>query len=187
MANRPLLRPAILMERCLLGVPQPEGFSVRRPALLAVSEWKRVGYLCVALDCQPGRVSDGRATRVEAARQRAIDVALRGFGGSLDGTFVYPRPGEEVDDDVPRRSLFTRLVLEAANELRIDLARSWLLAASDDAIAGARIAGIPCCAIGDDRDRAPDDVPRADATCADLGSARAMIEARRARAVERAR
>ena len=138
--TRPLLRPAMVIERAVL--LSADG-SVARAVAVAVGAWKRQGYVCVALHCGVRNGGDDlEGMRAEVMHQRRIDTALRGFGGVLDATLLCPRPGEVVDEDVPRPSRFARLIIEAAAAHRIDLLRSLMVARNHDAIEGAAIAGL---------------------------------------------
>jgi phosphoglycolate phosphatase-like HAD superfamily hydrolase len=146
LATRSLLRPAIMLERTVLGATDAETtVAVPRSVARALGVWKAQGYVCVALSCTRDLSADAHAAvRAEIARQRAVAGALAGAGGGLDGWFACPRPGETVDPDVPMPSRFARLIVAAAATHRVDLARSVMVARTRDAIRGARIAGLPC-------------------------------------------
>ncbi len=184
--RRPLLRPAVFLERELLWCgPDAAQVVLARSAAIALAELRRLGFVCVLLDLERGAVR----TAVELIRlHERIAAAVRHAGGSLDGVFAYPRPGVELDPGVSRASAFGRLVLEAAAACAIDLARSTVLAASFDAVEGARIAGSRSALVGVAasavrealRDRP---AARPDETFADFGSARLAITAERQRSI----
>lgn len=190
MVSTASLRPAVLMERAALcsipGEVLPEVIVARNTAL-AVSALKRSGFVCVALSHDRGLGSGPAAAQAQLALQRRIDDALRGFGGFLDGSYSYPRPGETIDVDVPSPSVISRLVLEAATKHRIDLSRSVFVAQTLDAVEGARIAGVTTVLLGDVHDRTLQwlrrPAARPDHVFADFAAVRDFVEARRAQSL----
>lgn len=185
MAVRSFRRPAIVLERATLCLHKDGDVAVSRQVLQVLGGWRHLGYLCVAVDYQADAGNGPARARAEMALQRRLDAALRSAGG-LDGTFVYPRPGESVDPDVPRASVFARLVMEATVHHRIDLPRSVFLAHTIAAVEGARLAGIPCGLIageGDARHRELAARPsvRPDFVWPDLAAVRAAIAHQRER------
>jgi hypothetical protein len=176
----------VLLERELLWCgPAPASIVLPRAAALALAELRRLGFVTVLLDHDREPVRDAQALLRLHDRIAAAVVAS---GGRLEGAFAYPRPGEDLDPGVPRPSVFARLVLEAATQLRLDLPRSTVLAASLDAVEGARIAGVSGALVG-----VPDTVlaeavrdrpaARPDQRFADVGAARAAIVAARQRCI----
>jgi hypothetical protein len=137
----------------------------------------------VAVGYESDARNDPSWVRAEVARQRRIEVALRGVDAALAATYIYPRPGESVDSDVPRASVFARLIMEATAKHRIDLQRSFLVASSSAAIGGARVAGIPCGVLASALDPPPESVSlprvRPDYSWSDFAAVRATVEGQR--------
>ncbi|MEZ5966294.1 MAG: hypothetical protein R3F56_20830 [Planctomycetota bacterium] len=186
---RPFLRPAVVLERPALCVHADGGVALVRQALLAVASWRQLGFVCLAVDYQAHVANDVARVRAEITTQRQIEAALAGVGGGFHGTFVYPRPGESVDPDVPRASVFARLIMEATAQHRVDLPRSLFVAHGLDAVEGARIAGIPCgwiAAASDGRARelAARPSARPDYVWDDLAAVRVAVARQRERGAE---
>jgi len=181
--SRPLQRPAVVLERATIRAGGAPTFAVSRAALLALAGWQRLGYVCIAVDHQVEVPNDRARVRAEMALQREIDAALRGAGGRLAATYVYPRPGEDVDADVPRASVFARLLMEAAVRHRIDRPRSLFVARTPEAIEGARIAGIPCgLLLGEASARESRPAVRPDFLWPDFAAVAALVDQQRQRA-----
>lgn len=185
-SRRPLRRPAVFVERELLWCgPETAQVVLPRSAALALAELRRLGFSCFLVDLdRSGQRGAASLIRLNAR----VAAAVLSAGGRFDGTFAYPRPGASLDPGVPRGSAFGRLVLEAATLHGLDLARSTLLAASLDAVEGARIAGTRSLLIGATPQavlEAARDRPsaRPDEVFADLGQARASIVAARQRSI----
>lgn len=185
-SRRPLRRPAVFVERELLWCGQEAAQIVLpRSGALALAELRRLGFSCFLIDIdRSGQRSAASLIRLNAR----VAAAVLASGGRIDGTFAYPRPGVSLDPGVPHSSAFGRLVLEAATLHGLDLARSTMLAASFDAVEGARIAGTRSVLIGVSpqavlaaaRDRP---AVRPDEVFGDLGQARASIAAARQRSI----
>lgn len=139
--------PAVFVDRDgTLNEPPPPGGFLTRPedvrllpgAAGALRRLKEAGYLLVVFSNQSG-VARGVMTLadVEAVNARLAEL-LAGGGARLDGVYFCPhRDGDGCECRKPRPGM----LLSAAKELGIDLARSWGMGDAARDLAAARAAG----------------------------------------------
>jgi len=117
----------------------PEQVALIPGAAEAVRRAREAGWLVVTLTNQSG-VGRGYFTLEDVERvNRRIEQLLAREGAGLDGIFVCPHAPEE---DCPCRKPRPGLVEEAARQLPVDLARSWMVGDKAADVELARNAGL---------------------------------------------
>lgn len=117
----------------------PEQVALIPGAAEAVRMAREAGWLVVVLTNQSG-VGRGYFSLSDVERvNRRIEQLLEREGAGLDGIFVCPHAPEE---NCPCRKPRPGLVEEAARQLPVDLARSWMVGDKTADIELARNAGL---------------------------------------------
>lgn len=172
-------RPAIFLDRdnTLIEDPgyihDPDQVQLLPGVAAAIARARAAGYLAVVVTNQSG-LARGRITEagLDTVHARLRELLVRA-GTSLDAIYHCPYlPGEEATVEKYRRDSDLRkpkpgMLLLAAREMNIDLARSWMIGDSDRDVQAGRAAGCRTILIGQ-RDSQP---PEADHVAADLPSA----------------
>jgi D-glycero-D-manno-heptose 1,7-bisphosphate phosphatase len=120
-------------------IPRPEAFVLRPGAVEALAEIQTLGWLLVVVTNQSGI---GRGHYSEADYQQVTQhmlATLASGGVSIAGVYHCPHTAEE---GCPCRKPAAGLILQAAREHNLDLARSWLVGDKSSDIEAARRAGI---------------------------------------------
>ena len=142
------MRPAVFLDRDgTLNENPPRGDFVRRPEDLrllkgvprALRSLREAGYLLVVASNQSGISKGLMSSEAVAAVNARLGELLAPEGVSLDGIYVCPHSSEALCDC---RKPKPGLLLRAARELGIDLARSWMVGDSARDVAAARAAGV---------------------------------------------
>jgi D-glycero-D-manno-heptose 1,7-bisphosphate phosphatase len=198
-ANPPRgLRPAVFLDRddtlivnraITAGTAHPG--SLFDPGLVrlmpgageACKEFKRGGFAIVVVTNQ-GAVARGHCTieQVEATNARVREVVRAEAGVGIDGIYFCPYHPQGTappyNTDHPWRKPGPGMLLAAAEELRLDLARSWMVGDADRDIEAALGAGLPAghtIILGDEPS------PRVGRRLATLAEAAAIILGRESR------
>jgi len=114
----------------------------------ACSQLKRRGYLLIVVSNQ-GAVARGRCSlaQVHACNSRMQQLLKQQSGVSLDGIYCCPyHPAGSMppfNTEHPWRKPAPGMILQAALDHRIDLARSWMIGDAQRDIEAAVAAGIP--------------------------------------------
>jgi histidinol-phosphate phosphatase family protein len=179
----PQLRPAVFLDRdgtlneeCGY-VTQPEQVRLLAGAADAVRSLREAGLVCVVVTNQS---AVGRGLMTEADLHRVHDELRRQLGAegaALDGLYFCPAlPGDD-----PERKPAPGMLLRAAREMGLDLARSWMVGDSDRDLLAGRSAGCRGCILvrsGHDVAAALALLQDGDAVVADLAAAARLILAR---------
>ncbi len=128
-------------------VSRPDQVRLLPGAAEAIRRLRRAGYLVVIVSNQSG-VARGLLTEddLETVHQRMIDL-LAAEGATIDGTYYCPFiDGKDAKVAAYRRKSLLRkpeagMLLKAAEELDIDLARSWMIGDADRDMEAGRRAG----------------------------------------------
>lgn len=174
------MRQAVFLDRDGVLIRQVEGYLTRAEdmellpgAAEAVAKLRAAGFLAVVVTNQAG-VAKGHLSEAELeGLHEELLRRLRALGTELDGIYACPHAPE---DACPCRKPAPGLLLRAAEELGIDLARSYMVGDATTDVEAAHRAG--CFAIlvktgfggGDSRS---DDKP--DAVLPDLAAAADFI------------
>lgn len=139
-------RPAVFLDRdgtLIEPVPylaDPEKVRLLPGAATALRRLRFAGFACVLVTNQSA-IGRGWMTEEDyEAVAEALDGRLRGEGIKLDGTYYCPVAPEGSDRrtvEHPDRKPGPGMLLRAARELRLDIARSWMVGDMlSDALAG---------------------------------------------------
>lgn len=125
----------------------PEGVRVYDDAADAIREFSKKGYLVVLTSNQSG-VARGKFTESQLAKVHAkMEQLLSANGARLDAAYYCPYlEGPEAVVDKYRKNSDLRkprpgMLLQAAKELKIDLARSWMIGDSPADVGAGQAAG----------------------------------------------
>lgn len=129
-------RPAVFFDRdgtLIENVPyngDPDKVRLAPGAAEAVARLRRAGYACVVASNQSG-IGRGMITedQVRAVNRRMCEL-FAGRGGSFDALYhcpVAPTTDDDTRVEHPDRKPGPGMLLRAAHQLGLDLARSWMI------------------------------------------------------------
>jgi len=158
-------------------IGDPDDVALLSGAAEAVRRFAELGFLVVLVSNQSG-VARGYFTEedLEAVHGR-LEALLAAEAARLDGAYYCPfLDGEEAVIEAYRKDSFLRkpnpgMLLQGAQDLNIDLARSWMVGDSLRDVAAGRRAGCQTVLVGDER---ADEV---DAACRPTYVAGTLLEA----------
>ncbi|MFO0944573.1 MAG: HAD-IIIA family hydrolase [Planctomycetota bacterium] len=118
----------------------PRGVKLFSDAAAAIQRWRARGYACVIVTNQSG-IGRGMYTEQEMHEvNRELCRQLGAAGTALDGIYFCPVAPQVDDPDAiehPDRKPGPGMLLKAARDLSLDVARSWMIGDSlRDALAG---------------------------------------------------
>ena len=148
-----MTRPAIFLDRDGTVIEDtgyladPDGVQLFDDAAGAIREFSKKGYLVVLTSNQSG-VARGKFTEDQLAKVHArMEQMLSADGARLDAAYYYPfLEGPDATVDRYRKKSDLRkpqpgMLLQAAKELKIDLARSWMIGDSPADVGAGQAAG----------------------------------------------
>lgn len=148
-----MTRPAIFLDRDGTVIEDtgyladPEGVQLFDDAAGAIREFAKKGYLVVLASNQSG-VARGKFTEAQLAEVHArMEQMLSVDGARLDAAYYCPYlEGPDATVDRYRKKSDLRkpqpgMLLQAAKELKIDLARSWMIGDSPADVGAGQAAG----------------------------------------------
>jgi D-glycero-D-manno-heptose 1,7-bisphosphate phosphatase len=120
-------------------IPRPEEFLLRPGVLEALAEIQRLGFRLIVITNQSG-IGHGYYTEADYGRVTEHMLARLAIGGvKIAGVYHCPHTK---DDGCDCRKPAPGMILRAAREHGLDLARSWLVGDKSSDIEAARRAGI---------------------------------------------
>ena len=138
----PVLRPAVFLDRDgTLNVEQsyithPDQMNLLPGAASAIRLLRDAGFVCVVVTNQSG-VGRGFMTQDDLDRvHEEMTNQLRALDAMVDAIYACPHP-----IDHPDRKPKPGMLLRAASDLSLDLARSWIIGDSTRDIEAGRAAG----------------------------------------------
>ena len=175
------LRPAVFLDRdgtltieCGY-VTRPDQMRLIPGAARAVVKLRAAGFACVVVTNQSA-VGRGLMTEPELIRVHAEMIRqLSDEGAALEGLYACPAAP---DQDDPDRKPAPGMLLRAARDLGIDLARSWMVGDSARDVLAGRTAGCRGCVLvrsGHDVTEARKVLDDRDAVATDLADAARLI------------
>ncbi len=121
-------------------VHRPEDFVLREGVPRALAEFQRQGFALVVITNQSG-IARGYFTQRDFESLNCHMLATLATAGiQIAGVYCCPHGPE---DGCPCRKPNPDMILRAAREHQLDLARSWLIGDKSSDIEAARRAGIP--------------------------------------------
>ena len=147
-----MLRPAVFLDRDgTLNVERsfitdPGDLHLLPGVHIALRELRLAGFVCVVVTNQSA-VGRGLMTHGELASvQEELVRQLGSLGAALDGIYACTAtPAADGEPEHPERKPAPGLLLRAAQELQLDLARSWMIGDSMRDIQAGQNAGCRGC------------------------------------------
>ncbi|WP_199089689.1 HAD-IIIA family hydrolase [Bosea sp. ASV33] len=164
-------------------IARPEALALADGAAEAVRAFNRAEYRCVLITNQPV-IARGECTLEELSRIHAkLETKLGESGGFLDAIYYCPHhPDSGFAGEVPDLKMICNcrkpapgLLLQAAKDLSVDLAASWVVGDSAADVGAARRAGVRSILLRTSGARGIGMTEQPDYEVQDIGEARALI------------